>query len=51
MNEPLLSRVLDIRREIATLLGYDTWADFITEHKTVKNANGVVKVSGPSFLS
>ncbi|THH10464.1 hypothetical protein EW145_g1314 [Phellinidium pouzarii] len=41
MNAPLLNKALDLRRQIAALLGYDTWADFITEAKMVKSAKGV----------
>ncbi|KAI0789664.1 metallopeptidase MepB [Abortiporus biennis] len=46
INVPILEKVLDLRRKITVLLGYDTWADYITEVKMVKTANGVV-----SFLS
>ncbi|KAF8650117.1 hypothetical protein AX16_005354 [Volvariella volvacea WC 439] len=41
VNVPLLSKALDLRRRIAKLLGYKTWADYITEIKMVKNAQGV----------
>ncbi|KAJ8501920.1 hypothetical protein ONZ51_g322 [Trametes cubensis] len=41
VNEPVLSKVLDCRREIAELLGYRTWADYATEIKMVKTAKGV----------
>ncbi|KAH8114574.1 Metalloprotease [Phellopilus nigrolimitatus] len=41
VNVPLLSKALDLRREIAALLGYDTWADYITEEKMAKSAKGV----------
>lgn len=33
--------MLVLRRNIAALLGYDTWADYATEVKMVKNAKGV----------
>ncbi|KAF9468572.1 hypothetical protein BDZ94DRAFT_1153665 [Collybia nuda] len=38
INVPLLSKALDLRRRIAKLLGYDTWADYITEVKMIKTA-------------
>ncbi|OBZ71150.1 Thimet oligopeptidase [Grifola frondosa] len=41
INVPILSKALDLRRQIAKLLEYDTWADFVTEVKMVKNAKGV----------
>jgi hypothetical protein len=44
INEPLLSKALDLRRKLAKLLKYDTWADFVTEEKMVKSANNVFKV-------
>src|SRR5208283_1509697 len=37
-NVPLLERILPLRDEIATELGYKTWADYQTEVKMVKNA-------------
>lgn len=40
-NVPVLARALDLRRQIAALLGYDTWADYATEVKMVKNGKGV----------
>lgn len=42
INEPLLSKALDLRRRIARLLGYKTWADYITEVKMVKSAQNVI---------
>ncbi|KAG2069924.1 zincin [Suillus decipiens] len=36
-NVPLLEKALDLRRRIAAMLGYDTWADYITEVKMVKS--------------
>ena len=44
VNVPVLSAVLDRRREIAKLLGYQTWADYATEIKMVKTAKGVEQV-------
>lgn len=42
INVPVLDKILELRRKIADLLGYATWADYITEVKMVKNARGVV---------
>jgi len=41
INAPLLEKVLDLRRQIAKILGYSTWADYITEVKMVKTAANV----------
>ncbi|PPQ65870.1 hypothetical protein CVT26_000804 [Gymnopilus dilepis] len=41
VNTPLLDKALELRRKIAALLGYKTWADYITEVKMVKSAKGV----------
>ncbi|KDQ54110.1 hypothetical protein JAAARDRAFT_136150 [Jaapia argillacea MUCL 33604] len=41
INEPLLTKVLDLRRRIAKLLEYQTWADYVTEVKMVKTAKNV----------
>jgi metallopeptidase MepB len=41
INVPLLSRALDLRRQIAKLLGYKSWADYITEVKMIKTAKNV----------
>ncbi|THH20564.1 hypothetical protein EW146_g816 [Bondarzewia mesenterica] len=41
INAPLLTRALDLRRKITVLLGYKTWADYVTEVKMVKNAANV----------
>ncbi|KAG6866294.1 hypothetical protein C0991_006390 [Blastosporella zonata] len=41
INVPLLNRALDLRRQIAKLLGYQTWADYITEEKMVKSGKNV----------
>ena len=44
INAPILSKVLDLRRQIAKLLGYPTWADYVTEVKMAKSARGVNEV-------
>lgn len=41
INVPLLDRALELRRKIAKLLNYKTWADYITEVKMVKSAKGI----------
>ncbi|GLB38470.1 putative peptidase family M3 [Lyophyllum shimeji] len=41
VNVPLLNKALDLRRQIAALLGYDTWADYVTEEKMVKSGKNV----------
>ena len=43
INAPLLVRILALRRQIAKLLRYPTWADYVTEVKMVKNAANVHK--------
>lgn len=37
-NIPLLQKILPLRDDIASKLGYQTWADYQTEVKMVKNA-------------
>jgi Zn-dependent oligopeptidase len=44
VNTPLLARAIALRREIAGLLGYATWADYQTEPKMVKTGKGVADV-------
>ncbi|RDB18055.1 Thimet oligopeptidase [Hypsizygus marmoreus] len=41
VNVPILGKALDLRRQIAKILGYETWADYITEEKMVKSGKGV----------
>ncbi|KAJ7599942.1 hypothetical protein C8J56DRAFT_3879 [Mycena floridula] len=40
-NVPLFNQALALRHQIANLLGYKTWADYVTEPKMVKSAAGV----------
>jgi Zn-dependent oligopeptidase len=40
----LLEKALALRRKIAGLLGYQTWADYITEEKMVKSGKNVKDV-------
>jgi metallopeptidase MepB len=42
INVPLLAKALELRRKIAALLDYPTWADYVTEVKMVKSANGAI---------
>jgi Zn-dependent oligopeptidase len=44
---PLLEKALDLRRRIAAMLSYDTWAYYIMEVRSAKNAKGV---SVPPFV-
>lgn len=44
VNAPLLDKALELRRNIASLLGYDTWADYITEVKMIKTSRAVNEV-------
>jgi Zn-dependent oligopeptidase len=44
VNTSLLARAVTIRRDIAGLLGYATWADYRTEMKMVKTGKGVADV-------
>ncbi|CAA7261352.1 unnamed protein product [Cyclocybe aegerita] len=41
VNVPLLDKALELRRKIASLLGYKTWADYITEVKMIKSGKGI----------
>lgn len=41
INVPLFDKILDIRRRLAGILGYETWADYVTEEKMVKSAQNV----------
>ncbi|KAF8878158.1 hypothetical protein CPB84DRAFT_1817523 [Gymnopilus junonius] len=45
VNVPLFSRAMELRCKIATLLGYDTWADYVTEIKMAKSG----KTQGDPF--
>ncbi|KAF8505246.1 metallopeptidase MepB [Hysterangium stoloniferum] len=43
INEPIFKKAMALRRRLASLLGYKTWADFVTEEKMVKSADNVFK--------
>lgn len=38
INTPLFKEIMELRKEAAAVLGYDTWADFVIETKMAKNA-------------
>jgi len=40
-NVEVLDEALALRRDLAAILKYPTWADFVTEEKMIKNAAGV----------
>ena len=42
-NVPLLEKILPLRNDIAKKLSYKTWADYETEVKMVKNADGAIR--------
>ncbi|MEO6325881.1 MAG: M3 family metallopeptidase [Thermoanaerobaculia bacterium] len=42
-NDGVLARMLSLRHELAQLLGFPTWADFITADKMVKSAGNVAE--------
>lgn len=41
VNAPVFDQILSIRRRLAAILGYATWADYVTEEKMAKSAQGV----------
>ncbi|KAF8905938.1 metallopeptidase MepB [Gymnopilus junonius] len=41
VNVPLFPKAMELRRKIATLLGYNTWADYVTEIKMAKTGKAV----------
>jgi len=45
VNVEPLSTILRLRKEIAEVLQYDSWADYATEVKMSKNAANVKEVS------
>lgn len=44
INAPILDKIIALRWKIADLLGYPTWADYITEVKMAKDAKTVTDV-------
>jgi len=49
INIPLLQKALDLRKQCAALLGYETWADYIVQPKMIKTGAAVNEVC--EFLS
>ena len=47
VNKPVMAKFLGLRRQIAKLLDYPTWADYVTEVKMVKDATSVKSVRSP----
>ncbi len=45
---PLLTKALDLRRKLAKLMNYKTWADYVEEDKMIKTGNAVEEVE-PNF--
>ncbi len=48
INVPLLTKALDLRRKLAKLMNYKTWADYVEEDKMIKTGNAVEEVE-PNF--
>ncbi|CAE6414068.1 unnamed protein product [Rhizoctonia solani] len=42
INIPLLARAIELRRQCAAILGYETWADYVEEEKMIKTAKAVI---------
>lgn len=38
INVPILDKILDLRRQCADLLGYNTWAAYVLEDRMIKSA-------------
>jgi len=41
-NLPLFDRAVKLRYQIANILGYETWADYATEIKVIKNSKNAI---------
>jgi metallopeptidase MepB len=39
INVPVLDKILDLRRQCADLLGYETWAAYVLEDRMIKSAS------------
>ena len=44
INVPLLTKALDLRRKLAKLMNYKTWADYVEEDKMIKTGKAVEEV-------
>ncbi|KAK7468962.1 metalloendopeptidase [Stygiomarasmius scandens] len=42
VNASLLDRVFQLRQEIASILGYRSWADYVTEERMVGSGQGII---------
>jgi len=42
-NEPVFKKMLEKRHELAQVLGYANWADYITEDKMIRSGSAVAK--------
>lgn len=42
-NEPIVARIMELRRELAELLGFDTFADLTTHRRMVGSGNNALK--------
>lgn len=42
-NEPVLAQILTLRAEKARLLGYENWADYVTEDKMMKSGKNAAE--------
>lgn len=42
INTPLFKEIMELRKEAAAVIGYDTWADFIIEPKMAKTAKTAI---------
>ena len=43
-NEQICKRLINLRRELAQLLGYDTFADYVMKHRMATNVQNVYKL-------
>lgn len=50
INVPILRRALELRRKIAKVLEYPTWADYVTEEKMVKSSANATEVCSSLLL-
>lgn len=42
VNTPLFKQIMELRKEAAAVIGYDTWADYIIEPKMAKTAKTAI---------
>ncbi|KAH7913359.1 mitochondrial endopeptidase [Hygrophoropsis aurantiaca] len=43
VNVPVLERALDLRRQMASILGYQSWADYVAEDQMVKTGANALR--------